>query len=338
MSEKMARIYKGYRLNSKMRIEPLKDTPVIDLEHLLNVFKSKDENEWKKMKWAFDGTLRFLNGKKIESNKIALGSFPRSGNTFMRKYFDLLTGIHSGADNTMHINVMLQMIGMAGEDTVDDKCWIIKTHSPWCMPEAPIFSFNKLIVIVRNPLDTFVSWLELCHHCNHAQKCEFELEKDYPKFFDWYISEVGDEYRRFYDYHLDLAKQRRIPILFLRFEDMLMDPEPQLRDIMRFLLGIDDLTGTNAERRVKEVINLGHQATQTYKLKQSTLRFNSQGKRYSQEQIDRVGELLAEYNNTFGYAQYESEDSNPTGFFKYPENHAQRVRFNKFKEFNEQNI
>ena len=107
------------------------------------------------------------------------------------------------------------------------------------------------------------------------------MEKDYPKFFDWYISEVGDEYRRFYDYHLDLAKQRRIPILFLRFEDMLMDPEPQLRNIMRFLLGIDDLNGTNAERRVKEVINLGHQATQTYKLKQSTLRFNSQGKRYS---------------------------------------------------------
>ena len=107
MSEKMARIYKGYRLDKYMRIEPLKDTPVIDLDHLMNVFRSKDEAEWKKMSWVFDGTLRFLNGKKIESNKIALASFPRSGNTFMRKYFDLLTGIHSGADNTLHVNVML---------------------------------------------------------------------------------------------------------------------------------------------------------------------------------------------------------------------------------------
>jgi len=56
-------------------------------------------------------------------------------------------------------------------------------------------------------------------------------------------------------------------MLFVRFEDMLMDPEPELSNIMRFLLGIDDLTGTNAERRIKEVINMGHKATQTYKLK-----------------------------------------------------------------------
>ena len=31
MSEKMDRIYKGYKLNSKMQIEPLPDTPVINL-------------------------------------------------------------------------------------------------------------------------------------------------------------------------------------------------------------------------------------------------------------------------------------------------------------------
>ena len=131
------------------------------------MFKSKDEKLYEKSKWIFDGSLRFLDGAENNANKIALSSFPRSGNTFIRKYFDLLTGIHSGADNTLHINVMLQMIGMAGEDIVDDKCWVIKTHSPWCMPEAPIFSCNKMIVILRNPLDTYCSWLELMQNGNH---------------------------------------------------------------------------------------------------------------------------------------------------------------------------
>ena len=81
-------------------------------------------------------------------------------------------------------------MGMAGEEIVDDKCWVIKTHTPWCMHEAPVFQCNKMVLIVRNPLDTFVSWLELCHHANHAQKCEFDLEKDYPNYWDWYTREV----------------------------------------------------------------------------------------------------------------------------------------------------
>ena len=107
MSEKMDRIYKGYRLNDRMRNEPLKDTPVVNLNQLVDMLRSKDEKQWEKSKWIYDGTLRMLDGEAIKSNKIALASFPRSGNTFIRKYFDLLTGIHSGADNTMHINVML---------------------------------------------------------------------------------------------------------------------------------------------------------------------------------------------------------------------------------------
>ena len=43
MSEKMDRIYKGYRLNDRMRIEPLKDTPVVNLNQLVDVLRSKDE-------------------------------------------------------------------------------------------------------------------------------------------------------------------------------------------------------------------------------------------------------------------------------------------------------
>ena len=161
MSEKFARLYRGYKLNDKMRIEPLPETQTVNLFELEELLKSKDEVAWEKSKWIYDGTLRYLDGEPIRSNKIALASFPRSGNTFLRKYTDLLTGIHTGADNTLHVNVQLQMSGMIGEDTVDDKCWIVKTHSPYCMPEAPPFNCNKVLLIVRNPVDAFMSWLEL---------------------------------------------------------------------------------------------------------------------------------------------------------------------------------
>ena len=56
-------------------------------------------------------------------------------------------------------------------------------------------------------------------------------------------------------------KKRTCPMLFVRFEDLLLNPEPELTNIMRFFLGMNDISGTNAERRVKEVIALGHKAT-----------------------------------------------------------------------------
>ena len=57
------------------------------------------------------------------------------------------------------------------------------------------------------------------------------------------------------------ARNREAPMLFVRFEDLVMNPEPELYNLMRFLLGIRDLSGTNAERRIKEVLAMDRKAT-----------------------------------------------------------------------------
>ena len=77
------------------------------------------------------------------------------------------------------------------------------------------------------------------------------------------------------------AKTWQVPMLFVRFEDLILDPEPELRNIMKFLLDLPDLSGTNAERRVKEVLALGRQATKIYSLKDNTERMNANTKRYT---------------------------------------------------------
>ena len=53
---------------------------------------------------------------------------------------------------------------------------------------------------------------------------------------------------------------------------------------MKFFLGEVDLTGTNAERRVKEVIGMGAQATVTYQLKDTTRKCNNNIRMYTEEQ------------------------------------------------------
>ena len=81
------------------------------------------------------------------------------------------------------------MQGMRGEDVTDDTCWVIKSHSPWVTPEAPIFHANKCIVIVRNPLDTNLSFLHLVAMKNHATKSPFNYEELYPNYFDWWVKD-----------------------------------------------------------------------------------------------------------------------------------------------------
>jgi hypothetical protein len=40
-----------------------------------------------------------------------------------------------------------------------------------------------------------------------------------------------------------------------------MNPRPELEILMKFFTGLPDLKGTNAERRIEEVIALGTEAT-----------------------------------------------------------------------------
>ena len=122
------------------------------------------------------------------------------------------------------------------------------------------------------------------------------------------------------------AKRREVPILFIRFEDLVLDPEPQLYNLMRFMLGQKDLTGTNAERRIKEVIAMGHSATKTYSLKESTKKNNANAHRYTPELKNWVGENLKEFINFFGYSKLPGQAENLTGFFDYENPDAEMIR------------
>ena len=184
------------------------------------------------------------------ANKIAFCSFPRSGNTFLRKYLELLTGVETGADCTLHINVILQMAGLKGEETVNDTVWVVKSHSPWVWPLAPTFTANKMIVVVRNPLDSCISYLHLASLGNHSGKATFDFETCYPNFFDWWVKHCCGKIKDWMAQTMKEAKFREVPVLFVRFEDLVMQPEPELYNIMKFMIGERDLTGTNAEKRI----------------------------------------------------------------------------------------
>lgn len=83
---------------------------------------------------------------------------------------------------------------------------------------------------------------------------------------------------------IDDAKFRRVPTVFVRYEDLVNDPRPELETLMKMIIGVNSLEGTNGDRRIDQVIAKGKDATKTYKLKDNTGKFNANAHLYSEQQ------------------------------------------------------
>eukprot|EP00352_Strombidinopsis_acuminata_P000786 CAMPEP_0176349048 /NCGR_PEP_ID=MMETSP0126-20121128/8360_1 /TAXON_ID=141414 ORGANISM="Strombidinopsis acuminatum, Strain SPMC142" /NCGR_SAMPLE_ID=MMETSP0126 /ASSEMBLY_ACC=CAM_ASM_000229 /LENGTH=81 /DNA_ID=CAMNT_0017698219 /DNA_START=688 /DNA_END=933 /DNA_ORIENTATION=+ len=79
----------------------------------------------------------------------------------------------------------LLMSGQKGEYLVDDTIWVAKSHHPWSMQdEAKVSYANKVLQIVRNPLDSIISLINLFYYNQHSLKSPFEPEEAYPHIWD----------------------------------------------------------------------------------------------------------------------------------------------------------
>ena len=126
----------------------------VSLKELTRVFLSKDMKVYEeyKRKYPDDGMLKFLDGEPIKGDKVCFNSYLRSGNTFLRKYIEMITGVATGSETNNRSPWPLQLPGFIGEQIVDDTVWVIKSHVPMRFVQHD-FDCNKFIFCVRNPID-----------------------------------------------------------------------------------------------------------------------------------------------------------------------------------------
>jgi hypothetical protein len=59
------------------------------LAKLLTILKSKDASLMEENAWMFDGEIRMLDGAPIPTGqKVAFDTWPRTGNSFLRKFLE----------------------------------------------------------------------------------------------------------------------------------------------------------------------------------------------------------------------------------------------------------
>jgi hypothetical protein len=111
---------------------------------------------------------------------VVYATYPRSGNSLMRKYFENVTGVATGSDMIMkhHANFALQMCGFKGEGIIDDRCWIKKSHYPFKFHFSKPFDSEIAVVCTRNPLDVTPSFFYLIFTQTHVAQFKELLTQD----------------------------------------------------------------------------------------------------------------------------------------------------------------
>ena len=176
----------GYSCDRMGRVIPT-TARRINLTHLQNVLTSQDEALFTENNWIWDGEFRFLDGRPFAGDKIGFTSFPRSGNSFLRRYVEQITGVTSGSSISIHSATSLQIMGLKGESHQGDNVWMAKSHHPFFIQGATQMPTQKTFICVRHPLDVFPSYAALCNTLSHGNKPDYDFAVDYPEWWEWFV-------------------------------------------------------------------------------------------------------------------------------------------------------
>ena len=83
-----------------------------------------------------------------------------------------------------------------------------------------------------------------------------------------------------------------VPILFIRYEDLVSQPKEELSKLFAFLLDVESVEGTVVEQRIMELEAAGNEKNTVYKVKKDSKRFNKNAHRFNEEQTKHIKKEL----------------------------------------------
>ncbi|TYZ64212.1 hypothetical protein PybrP1_011497 [[Pythium] brassicae (nom. inval.)] len=196
--------------------------------------------------------LRWLEAGERGGERVAIVSYPRSGNSLMRGLLEKITGVYTGCDTRpdRSLSQELQQYGMKGEGVVDESVWFVKTHFPERVGWQP-FAIRKAIVVVRNPWDAIDSYFNMTLTNSHNKSVH---ESQYARFADRWDGLVRNEVDVWMKFHRYWTATVDIPIIVVRYEDLLVHRAETLRRVFLFLTDQPSLDGTEWQQRIDRVV------------------------------------------------------------------------------------
>lgn len=173
-----------------------------------------------------DHELLIENRKLLSSKDILLLSYPRSGNTWLRRLLanSILEAQHNFSDVPFEIvvpSIYTQSLNPPCLHAYQDICpRIVKSH------EHRDAKRHKTIYLLRNPVDTLVSWY---HFVTGAPK----LRNRYPSIEELSIDKFCLNAVEGWAKHVQITRRYK-NILVMEYEQLFQDTTKTLKDILEF--------------------------------------------------------------------------------------------------------
>lgn len=180
---------------------------------------------------------RFLP-RDIACNKVLLVSYPRSGNSFLRKLIEHYTGITTGSDSRTNrvLTSALLACGFYGEGITDSSVLVVKSHYPERMGYSK-FGVKKVILLVRNPFDALESYFHMGMTDTHNKNLTNEAFLSLHLIWQEFIKNEAQIWNKFHEYWLEKAKEISVSMLVIRYEDLVLHKAATMDRILHFLHG-----------------------------------------------------------------------------------------------------
>lgn len=180
--------------------------------------------------------LRFLSqGHELcKHTGTLLVSYPRSGNTLVRTLLERTTGIVTGSDTRPDRGLSRELAeqhSLVGEGiSQPNLVSFVKTHWPERTGNAQ-YTGKRAVLLVRNPFDAIDSYWNMNATKSHTRSLADEV---YNRFRDKFGRLVRNEIQiwiKFLDFWMT---ESGVPVLIVRFEDLVENTERELSRILRF--------------------------------------------------------------------------------------------------------
>lgn len=274
--------------------------------------------------------LKFKPESEIK-DKTLIGCLPRTGSNMMKNVLEDITGYFSGDDANPSNKFAIYLMEKGNVKGVVRNTYFIKSHSPLFFTKGfrieEDYQVHKSLLLVRNPINSIPSLFELIAFKNPTKVASDGFYTRNTELFDQCVRDMCVWINEWFDFWL----AQRIPVHFVRYEDLFGSSYEVLLGIMTFVEG-KNIKGTETDAKIKERLEKKGLGS-TYLDKPRTS--GSKAHRFTKDQLLYLAKTLDKFIQFFGYErEFEEALGKECGLFNYERDEE----FKKGRKLNEEAI